>query len=151
VVFDGEPVLAPIAGTRLSYAVNTNWDVFFDDSAKAWYLRSGGGWLVAPKALGPWGPAGVLPPDFAALPNDDNFRDVKADIPGRRFSAADAPIVYVSTVPAEIIVTSGPPVFSRSRGRRCNTSRTAMRRFSAAVPTGTFTTLFPAAGSARPA
>jgi len=111
VVFDGEPVLAPIAGTRLSYAVNTNWDVFFDDSAKAWYLRSGGGWLVAPKAMGPWGPAGVLPPDFAALPNDDNFRDVKADIPGRRFSAADAPIVYVSTVPAEIIVTSGPPSF----------------------------------------
>jgi hypothetical protein len=34
VVFDGEPILAPIAGTSLSYAVNTNWDVFNDASTK---------------------------------------------------------------------------------------------------------------------
>jgi hypothetical protein len=30
-VFDGEPVLAPVAGTSLSVAVNTHWDVFFND------------------------------------------------------------------------------------------------------------------------
>ena len=34
VVFDGEPVLAPIAGTTLSFAVNTNWDVFTDSATQ---------------------------------------------------------------------------------------------------------------------
>ena len=68
VVFDGEPVLAPIAGTSLSFAVNTNWDVFFDSTTKTWYLLNNGGWLAAPDAKGPWMPAGKLPPAFAALP-----------------------------------------------------------------------------------
>jgi hypothetical protein len=36
VVFDGEPVLAPIGKTGLSSAVNTNWDVF--TGGQGWYL-----------------------------------------------------------------------------------------------------------------
>ena len=43
VVFDGEPVMAPIANTTLSFAVNTNWDVFNDASTKTWYLFNNGG------------------------------------------------------------------------------------------------------------
>jgi hypothetical protein len=109
IVFDGEPVLAPINGTPLSYAVNTNWDVFFDSGARAWYVLNNGGWLVAPDAKGPWKPATKLPPAFAALPSDANFADVKKSIPGRVIAANDAPTVFVSTVPAEIIVTMGPP------------------------------------------
>ena len=61
VVFDGEPVMAPIASTPLSFAVNTNWDVFTDASTRTWYLFNNGGWLVAPDAKGPWTPAGALP------------------------------------------------------------------------------------------
>ncbi|WP_300453160.1 hypothetical protein [Accumulibacter sp.] len=52
-IFDGVPVLAPVAGTSLSYAVNTNWSVFFDGDS--------GGWLRAYDANGPWAPAGTLP------------------------------------------------------------------------------------------
>src|SRR5262249_1638960 len=36
VVFGGDPVLAPIGSTGLSFAVNTNWPVFSD--GKSWYL-----------------------------------------------------------------------------------------------------------------
>jgi hypothetical protein len=111
VVFDGEPVLAPIAGSSLSFAVNTNWDVFFDAGSKTWYLLNNGGWLAAPDAKGPWMPAGNLPPAFAALPADANFADVKKQIPGRPIAARDAPTIFVSTTPAAIVVTNGPPQY----------------------------------------
>jgi hypothetical protein len=111
VVFDGEPVMAPIANTPLSFAVNTNWDVFSDANTKTFYLLNNGGWLAAPDAKGPWMPAGKLPPSFAALPDDRNFADVRKQIPGRPLGARDAPTVFVSTTPAAIIVTSGPPQY----------------------------------------
>jgi len=112
VVFDGEPVLAPVAGTSLSFAVNTNWDVFFDGSTRSWYLLVNAGWLTAPAIEGPWRPVAPLPPEFAALPNDANFADVKKQIPARTLAAKDVPAIHVSTVPAEIIVTTGPPTYA---------------------------------------
>ncbi|MEO8346850.1 MAG: hypothetical protein ABI607_14255, partial [Betaproteobacteria bacterium] len=110
-VFDGEPVLAPITGTTLSFAVNTNWDVFQDSVTKRWYLLTNDGWLTAPEAKGPWSPAGTLPAAFAALPGDGNFADVKKQVPGRTISAKVAPTIFVSTTPAAIIATNGPPQF----------------------------------------
>ncbi len=91
--------------------MNTNWDVFNDSGSKTWYLLNNGGWLAAPDAKGPWMPAGKLPPAFSALPNDKNFADVKKQIPGRAIAVKDAPTIFVSTTPAAIIVTSGPPQF----------------------------------------
>ena len=111
VVFDGDPVLAPIAGTPLSFAVNTNWDVFNDTATKKWYLLNDGGWLTAADAKGPWSPAGALPPAFGALPGDANFAEVKKQIPGRTLAAKDAPAIFVSTTPAAIIVTNGRPQY----------------------------------------
>ena len=109
VVFDGEPVLAPIANSRLSFAVNTNWDAFVDADTRTWYLLNNGGWLAAPELKGPWRPAGALPATFSELPDDANFSAVRKQIPGRAFSTKDVPEIFVSTVPAEIIVTGGTP------------------------------------------
>jgi hypothetical protein len=116
VVFDGEPLLAPIAGTTLSYAVNTNWDVFSDSATKRWFLLYNGGWLASADAKGPWKPAGALPPAFSGLPADANFADVKKQIPGVRIAERDAPTVFVSTGPAAIIVTNGPPRWTKIAG-----------------------------------
>jgi len=116
VVFDGPPVLAPIANSTLSSVVNTNWDVFQESRSKTWFLLLNGGWLAAPEAKGPWVPAGALPPAFAALPADGNFANVKKQIPGRRTTAADTPVVYTSQVPAAIIVTNGPPQWTNVPG-----------------------------------
>jgi len=112
VVFDGNPVFVPVTGTSLSFAVNTNWDVFRDSATSTLYLLNNGGWLMAADAQGPWMPAGTLPPVFAALPNDRNFADVKKAIPGRAFTPATVPTIFVSTTPAAIIATSGPPQFT---------------------------------------
>ena len=109
-VFDGDPVLAPIAGSTLSVAVNTNWAVF-KDTTGAWYLLDGASWLSAPEAKGPWTPAGKLPASFSTLPNDANFAAVRKALPGVPYIANSAPVVFVSTSPAEIIITAGAPQF----------------------------------------
>ena len=115
-MFDGEPVLAPVADTPLTVAVNTNWDVFVDGSSKSWYWLNNGAWLRAPDVKGPWAPAGALPAAFSGLPDDRNFADVRRQVPGRSLSAADMPQVFVSTTPAEIIVTQGAPQYSAIPG-----------------------------------
>ncbi len=110
VVFDGEPTMAPAGKSGLTFAVNTNWDVFFDAAGKAWYLLNNGSWFTAEAYPGPWKPAGKLPAAFYKLPNDKNFADVRRSIPGKPAKPETAPTILVSTKPAEIIVTLGPPV-----------------------------------------
>lgn len=116
VVFDGEPVLAPVTDTTLSSVVNTNWDVFFHPANRTWYLLNNGVWLAAPDYRGPWAPPPRLPAVFYTIPGDANFAKVRAQVPGRTIAPADAPTIFVSTVPAEIIVTIGRPSFQRLPG-----------------------------------
>ena len=40
-------------------------------------------WLKATDVKGPWSPAGTLPDSFKKLPADDNWKDVKANLPGQ--------------------------------------------------------------------
>jgi hypothetical protein len=112
VVFDGEPVLAPVHGTTLSFAVNTNWDVFVDPADHTWYLLNNGIWLAAPGYSGPYAPVTKLPPAFNTLPNDANFAEVRKNLPPHPVKSADVPTIFVSTKPAEIIVTAGAPSFA---------------------------------------
>ena len=52
----GEPVLAPIEKTDLSFVVNANWDLFFEKSKKHYFLLIQKMWLTAPALKGPWSP-----------------------------------------------------------------------------------------------
>jgi hypothetical protein len=111
VVFDGDPVLAPVGKTGLSFAVNTNWDIFVDHGS--WYLLNNGLWLSAPAATGPYAPVTSLPAALSTLPNNASFADARKHIPARQAVAADkVPTIFVSTRPAEIIVTTGLPQFA---------------------------------------
>ena len=113
VVFDGEPVLAPIAGSTLSLVVNTNWDLFFDPAGDgAWYLLNNGSWFAAARATGPWQPTEALPEALRSLPDEPNLAEARRAIPGRPVAPGAVPTIFVSTKPAEIIVTDGPPSFS---------------------------------------
>ncbi|MCB8879721.1 hypothetical protein ACELLULO517_05710 [Acidisoma cellulosilytica] len=113
VVFDGEPTMAPIASTGLTYAVNTNWDVIQDQAnGGAWYLLNNGIWLVAQAYTGPYQPAGPLPAAFSKIPNDANFGEIRRNVPGKPPTAGLVPIIFISTKPAEIIVTAGAPTFT---------------------------------------
>jgi hypothetical protein len=113
VVFGGDPVMVPAGKSGLSYAVNTNWEVFAIGGE--WYLLNNGTWLKAPAATGPYAVTTELPPAFNALPADATFADARKAIPARK-PTVPPPAIFVSTVPAEIIVTDGAPRFSPVAG-----------------------------------
>jgi hypothetical protein len=109
--FDGEPIWSPIDKNDLKFAVNTNWDVFEHGPTKAYYLRYNQSWLTTTSLTGAWTPAGKLPGSFAALPASENFKEVKAALPGKPLTAGERPTVNVSLVPAELIVLRGAPAY----------------------------------------
>ena len=108
---DGDPVWSPIPMNDLRYAVNTNWDLFEHQSTKTYYLRHDTSWLKAADVAGPWTAAGTLPASFAKLPADDNWKEVRAALPGR--ATASVPKVFVSTTPAELILLQGLPRYQK--------------------------------------
>jgi hypothetical protein len=114
--FDGEAIWSPIRENDLKFAVNTNWDLFQHDPTKTLYLRNEDTWLKATALDGPWTPAGKLPDSFGKLPADDNWKEVKASLPGKKLAADKAPRVFVSTTPAEMILVKGRPVYEPVEG-----------------------------------
>ncbi|RPI51582.1 MAG: hypothetical protein EHM55_18580 [Acidobacteria bacterium] len=108
---DGSPIWSTIPGNDLKSAVNTNWDLFSHVPTATYYLRVDDVWLKAAAVEGPWSPAGHLPDSFARLPADDNWKDVKASLPGKTVSASMAPRVFLSTTSAELILLKGEPTY----------------------------------------
>ncbi|MGZ3458424.1 MAG: hypothetical protein ACXU86_07940, partial [Archangium sp.] len=108
---DGDPIWSPIKDNDLKFAVNTNWDLFLHEPTKVYYLRYEQSWLQAQDLKGPWTAAGKLPESFGKLPDDANWSDVKAALPGQKLSAGKLPQVFVSTAPAEMILLDGEPKY----------------------------------------
>jgi hypothetical protein len=111
---DGEAIWSPIKDNDLKFAVNTNWDLFQHEATKTFYLRNDKTWLKATDLAGAWGPAGQLPGSFGKLPADENWKDVRAALPGQKTSTA--PKVFVSTTPAELILLTGAPKYEPVQG-----------------------------------
>ena len=104
---DGDAIWSPIKDNDLKYAVNTNWDLFQHTPTNTLYLRNNDTWLKATDVKGPWSAAGTLPGSFTKLPAEDNWKDVKANLPGKPVKAV--PKVFVSSQPAELILLTGEP------------------------------------------
>ena len=81
-----------------------------------WYWLNNGGWLTASTYLGPWSPVVKLPAEFSKIPNEGNGAELHKSIPGRAYTKATMPTVFVSTAPAQIIITDGPPKFAAIAG-----------------------------------
>jgi hypothetical protein len=113
---DGEPIWSPIKENDLKFAVNTNWDLFQHGPTNTLYLLNNGGWLKATDLKGPWSPAGKLPDSFKKLPPEDNWKDVKAALPGKTIAANAVPTVYVSNKPGELILLTGEPKYVPVQG-----------------------------------
>jgi hypothetical protein len=115
VVFDGEAVLVPAGKSGLTYAVNTNWNVFVDHGT--WYLLNNGFWFSAAQVGGPYSPVAHLPQAFQALNMEPAFNNAARDIPAKPWPAKNpAPQIFVSQKPAEIIVTAGAPTLRSVTG-----------------------------------
>ena len=109
VSFDGDPIWSPIKDNELKFAVNTNWDIFQHGPTGMYYLRNDTSWLRATQLSGPWSRAGKLPDSFSKLPDDENWKDVRASLPGAGIKLL--PSVYVTTDPAELILIDGAPKY----------------------------------------
>ena len=109
---DGEPIWSPIKENDLKFAVNTNWDLFQHEPTKTFYLRNDEHLAEGrrPRRARGRRPA-QLPESFTKLPADDNWKDVKAALPGKKLAADKAPKVFVSTTPAELILLTGAPKY----------------------------------------
>jgi hypothetical protein len=107
VYIDGETIWSPIKDVDLRYAVNTNWDLFEFAPTKTLYLRYNNSWIQSTDVKGPWSPVDKLPDSFKKLPNDDNWKEVKEAVPGKKLSAKAMPKVFVSMEPAELIAIDG--------------------------------------------
>ncbi|MGC1168524.1 MAG: hypothetical protein WA886_06445, partial [Candidatus Acidiferrales bacterium] len=110
---DGEPALAPIPNTKLKFVVNTQWAVFLDTGKSQYYLLAGPRWLTAPDLRGPWSAATMLPKDMEKLPMDPQWTDLKKVIPLPAQSSGPIPNVFYSTLPAEVILFDGKPVYAK--------------------------------------
>ncbi len=114
-MFDGNPAFAPVqGGTDFYYAVNTNWDLFRKGEGSTYYLLNEGQWLTSSHLEGPWEAIHQLPVDFNSLPPNDNWKDVKAEIPPKPKGALGrAPEIIYSIGPSELILIDGEPTLKR--------------------------------------
>ncbi len=125
VLIDGDPVFGPVKGTTLSRVLNTHV-LLLKDSANRYYLHVFGGYMQADNMNGPWAPA-AKPPQGAETAEKEtkglDLMDAAADTtdnktPPPSLAKGDIPVVYVSTVPAELIVTEGEPNFVPLEGTK---------------------------------
>src|SRR5262249_46000619 len=115
---DGDPIWSPITDNDLRFAVNTNWDLFKYGTPETYYLRVDKKWMTASNLPGPWQPLqSPLPAGFSKLPNDDNWKDVKAALGAQVATPATAaPTVFVSTTPAELMSLNGAAAYTPVKG-----------------------------------
>jgi hypothetical protein len=115
---DGDPIWSPIKDNDLKFAVNTNWDLFQLAPTNTYYLRYNESWLTTTDINGAWMPVSKLPDAFKNLPADENWKDVKAAVPGKSLKSSNTPKVFVSTAPAEMILLAGEPKYVPVMGTR---------------------------------
>src|SRR5262245_59662112 len=114
---DGQPSLRQVPGSTLLRVINTRGLILLDPSTGGYYVAARGRWWVANTIDGPWGPA--MNPS-AALEDAKRAAVASGQVdlldapPGEAPGAA--PTIYVSTVPAELVVMNGPPTWSPIAG-----------------------------------
>jgi hypothetical protein len=109
---DGDVIWGSIKDVDLKFAVNTNWDLFEHTPTATLYLRHNESWLTAKAVAGPWTAVTTnLPDSFKKLPADDNWKDVRTAVPGKKLNAKNTPKVFVSTEAAELILLEGQPSY----------------------------------------
>jgi hypothetical protein len=115
IIVDGDPVLRDIAGSKYKRVINTPALLVYDPAARIYYLDGLTRWMTATTLDGPWTQASAPPADLDPLRAQAAAEEDKAQQGPRNetTSATGAPLaVYISTGPAELLQTQGPPQFA---------------------------------------
>jgi hypothetical protein len=121
----GHPVFRPVPGTRLQRLVNTKPLIVRDESGMCYlkildgwmeaYSLDAGGWTVS--GVAPEGGSAALQQAVASKTLDLLDRvDPKNPAGTRGLANGPAPIVFLATTPAALIVTDGPMAFATIEG-----------------------------------
>jgi hypothetical protein len=117
VLIDGQPVLRAVSGTSFQHVVNTPATLIYDTSASRYYLDGNGAWMTAATLDGPWTVATNPPSGLDEARAEINQGEEKdphdhSKDPGPPPISGALPAVFVSTTPAELLVTQGAPQLS---------------------------------------
>ena len=122
VSIDGEPVVKPIPNTQYERIINTRLLVMRSSAGGPWLLHVHDGWLTANALDGPWTQLFNAPAALTAIAKDlaktgaVDLLDSPPDAKTKLTLAKGVPAVYVSQVPAELIVFEGQPDFQPITG-----------------------------------
>ena len=114
----GDPVLRP-AGDSLQKVLNSRTMILFSQSKKMFYLALMDGWVQSPTITGPWGKAEHEPTrdlnkvkqQLLAANENQPLGNPKQSLKDA-YEDGDVPTVYSATVPAELVLSEGPPQFT---------------------------------------
>jgi hypothetical protein len=115
---DGQPSLRQSPGSPLLRVINTRALILLDSANARYYLFARGQWMEAPTLDGPWNVTANPPASLedarraAVAAKEVDLLEAPAGAP----PSASAPTIYVSSVPAELIETDGPPSWSPITG-----------------------------------
>ena len=113
ILIDGEPVYKAVEGTRYARVMNTLALLLYDSAAGNFYLDGQSRWMTASALNGPWIASPNPPEDLNAI-RDQVRREEDQEESGSPVSGSNenVPVVYVSTAPAELVVTQGKPLYA---------------------------------------
>src|SRR5262249_22163412 len=114
VPIDGKPVLRPVPDTQFVRVINTRALILREQSGGVYYLHVYDGWLSASTVDGRWSQTSDTPPgidDVAHHLAENGQVDLLdgGNAQPKPSLANGVPIIYVTHVPAELIVFKGQP------------------------------------------
>ena len=118
VVIDGPPRFSDVGGTSLQKVLNSQAFILFDADKKKYYLNVMDGWLEAATLEGPWSYVAKVPDDLKeiskAIEEQQKRKTPEGSTPPSLKEAkkkGKIPEIYVSEVPAELLISDGLPQF----------------------------------------
>ena len=112
---DGAPSLRQVQGSPLLRVINTPALILLDPSSGQYYLFASGRFLEAPALDAQWAPAAAPPASLEAA-RQSVMKAGPVDLLDTPAGQPIPNVVYISTVPTELIETSGPPTWSPIAG-----------------------------------
>jgi len=112
IIIDGEPVYKPVEGTHYSRVMNTLALILFDSSINTFYLDGERWWMSATSLNGPWSVATNPPQEIVDIRDQLKKQEDQEEAGALANPNETPPVVYVSTGPAELVVTTGNPQYA---------------------------------------
>jgi hypothetical protein len=115
VPIQGTPVWKPVADAQLQRVINTRAVILAADPGGPYYLHLLDGWMMAQTLDGPWTRAATTPKGLdkvasrLAAAGRADLLNGSPSTPTLDLLSAGPPVVYVSEIPAELLVFKGQP------------------------------------------